>query len=211
MPFCPECGYEMKADAKFCYRCGAKAAMEQAAPAQAPYQQAPAAGGSAGIAVFQDYLGILQARFRAQPEYSRVLNAYCFRDSQLSAASALSFTKYHFHFFIRYSSGTDAQEISTLSDACLAEVWSLPHHNSLSLNTFAVPVLCMDRGNDAVIRSLDGAIKKKNGFSFSCVSYPTILTLNDGQLHYPAHTPLYGAAVYHSIKKTIGDTLYYRL
>jgi len=216
MPFCPACGYELTNNAKFCYRCGAQVAPPSptqtppayAAQASVPAAAAPAPGGSPS---FEHYLATLQSRLHVTAEYSRTLNAYCFRNAQVSAASVISLTKYHYHFFLRSTPGTDPQEARSFAQACLEDVWALPHHNSLSLNTFAIPVLCMDRADPAAIQTLDQAVLKKTGFSFSCASVPAILTLADGQLHLPAHTPAYGAAAYHTVKKTVGDMLYLRL
>ncbi len=213
MPFCPQCGYEMKSDAKFCYRCGLKIELPPDPPSRrGQWEQTYTDPNPAiGSAAFREYLKQIRGRFQTESEFSNALNAFCFRDSQLSTVSVMSFTKHHYHIFIRYSSGTDPQEPRTFADVCLENVWAMPHHNSLSLNTFAVPVLCADRGNDNLFRSLDGGVKKKTGFSFSCATYPVILTLADGQLHYPTNTPMYGAAVYHTVKKMIGDNLYFRV
>ena len=162
MPFCPKCGYEMKADAKFCYRCGEQIAEQRSAQIQAPFQRNQGTAAAAGAPSFQDYLGKLQARLHINAEYSNTLDAYCFRDSQLNAASALSFTKYHYHFFIRYCNGLEPQSAAAFSEACLEDVWASPHHTSLSLNTFAIPVICMDNGNEAVFRSME-CVQEKNG------------------------------------------------
>ena len=207
MAFCPNCGFELRPFDKFCIRCGEK--MDAAAVARASASPGTAAP-KATAGLFDDYLHKLRTRLNTEGEYSELLGAYCFRQAQMSGASAMSLTKYHYHFYVRFDAAADAQAFADFSERCMEDAWALPHHNSLSLNTFAVPVLCQEQLNGNILQALNTAARKKTGFSFSLATYPVLLELSSGQLYPPTNTPLYGANAYRVLKRTVGETLFYR-
>ncbi len=215
MPYCTQCGYEVKPDANFCARCGTKlhpSAGNETVPPKTEVVRAQVTeeeylGGASDL--FRDYYGKLRKRFSPEPEYSTLLGAFCARDAHVNAVSALSLTKYYYHFYIRYDASAGAEEFLAFTADCLEDVWKLPHHGGLALNTLAIPLLCQDRLNADVQRAMSAPIQKKTDFSFACAAYPVILELESGQMYYP-DTPFFGWAVYRSLKKTAGDILYYR-
>ncbi len=225
MPFCPECGYEMRPDAKFCLRCGYRLTAAETAAAARPVN-ASGTGPSAGdtqvdsvaagkeyleksSALFRDYFEKVTGRFSTEAEFSILLGAFCLKNAHANLSSILNLGKNHYHYFIRYDQNAVGKDLIDFSKNCLEDVWSMPHHGALGLNTFAVPLLCQDTVSPDLLSSLTPGLLKKTSFSFSAVSYPVILELSTGKLSYPS-TPLYGAAVYTSLKKAVGDTLYYR-
>lgn len=159
---------------------------------------------------FRDYIDKLKKRLKADMEYSAFLGSFCYDDTRTSFQSVLNMTKNHHHFYIRYDNNITGQELNTFAENCLGEVLKLPHHASLGTGTFAVPFICMDKITEEIKNALSVmAMHRKTTFSYSCISYPAVLDLSAGTIHYP-RTPFYGFAVVNSLKKTIGDTLFYR-
>ncbi len=215
MPFCTQCGYEVKPDANFCARCGHKlnspVGSEAVPPRVKPVRMYASEEEYLDDTsdLFRDYYAKLRKRFSPEPEYSTLLNAFCARDAHVNVVSALSFTKYYYHFYIRYDADAGVDDLNAFASACLEDVWKLPHHGGLALNTLAIPLICQDRLCTDALREQSAVIQKKTEFTFSCAAYPVVMELESGQLYYP-QSPYVGWAVFNSLRKTAGDVLYYR-
>ena len=161
-------------------------------------------------AYFRDFLEKLKKRLNTDIEYSASLGSFCYDDTHASFQSVLNLTKNHHHYFIHYDNSITAQELNIFAERCLEEVLRLPHHASLGTGTFAVPFVCVDNISQELINALQNMPShRKTTFSYSCSSYPAVLDLTTRMIHYPG-TPFFGFAVINSLKKTIGDTMFYR-